>query len=199
MKLYSHISDNFFSDPLKVRKEVLGKSHAGRVNPFDKVFYPDINIDFGTDVIQEIIGNISLIVQAPIKDPVIFTRLSVKGVKAPHSAHTDTIMAQYTLLVYLNPTEQCQGGTELVEHISGKLSVNPTTQDLVDLWKADTNIQDKWKVVSNCPMAFNRAFLIDSNLFHRAQPFEGFGTDLQDGRLVLTCFFNIQEEKDKNI
>lgn len=111
-----------------------------------------------------------------------FLRLSLAGSEAPHWAHHDASMGEYSLMLYMTRLDACKGGTALLEHIEYE-------QVPQEIWSRDTNRRAQWRILSECPMAPNRAFIFRSGLWHAAMPFEGFGTDAVDGRLVLTAFF----------
>lgn len=201
MNFHSCIIDNFLYAPEQFRKYAVSKSYQGVTNPQDNVTYPDVTIDIPKDISNEIIIKLSQILTsfaenkhngAQIDCKMMFMRMSKEGVHVPHQAHTDKNIADYTLLLYLNKDEDCRGGTDILEHIEG-MSIHPQTQEEIDLWKQDTNVPDKWIKTGFCPMKFNRAFILRSDLFHRAQPLGGFGQNNEDGRLVLTSFFNIKE------
>jgi len=198
MHIHSLIIDDFLDNSESFRQYAVKQSYDGIVNPQDNVLYPDITIKIPEDIALEIKTK-TLLAMGPtvsdnaiIRPQVTFMRMSKKGVHVPHQAHTDKNIADYTLLLYLNKDEDCQGGTDIVEHISG-MNIHPQDQDEIDLWKRDTNIPEQWIKTGFCPMKFNRAFILRSDLFHRAQPIGGFGQDNKNSRLVLTMFYNIEE------
>ena len=171
------VVDDFFLDYSDVRKHVTGLSYAGEVNPVDNVLYPYINTDI------------------PARDEVeyltdggfMFLRLSPEGVEAPHQAHNDSSMADNTLLIYL-----CEGpgGTSLVRHKETGLYKQPETEEELAIWQRDYNIYDAWEVTHMFDLIPNRAVSFPSTLMHRAEPVNGFGKTAEDGRLVLTCFYD---------
>ena len=197
MKLNSLILDNFLQDPDVLLKHAHNQSFDGVKNPTDGVVYPDININIPDEVKIEILGKITDVFQSiqnprsVIINPLFFMRRSIKDVHVPHQAHTDLSMGSHTLLLYLNKEYPDNYGTEIVEHKSGTMAINPQTKEQEDLWRKDTNTPDAWKVISFCKGEYNRGFILRSELFHRAQPVSGFGDNNENGRLVLVCFFTI--------
>lgn len=150
----------------------------GVVNPIDGVIYPDISVD------------IPKAVRAFLGSPkTVFMRLSLLGVKAPHQAHTDTLMGRESLMLYLSRPEHCRGGTSLVKHIETGMTSDPKTKEEEAIWKRDTNNPRAWMVYDIAVMQPNRAVMFDASLMHRAEPVGGFGTDAKNGRLVLTAFY----------
>lgn len=189
MKLHSLIIDDFFEDGREVRDEALKLSYEGVTSPFDGVFYPNISLKVPGPILDEMLNKLSTIIE-PVKRSTNFIRLSTEGTMAPHQAHTDKIMGKYTALIYLNEIFPKDSGTTILEHSSGLMASHPKTKTEEEIWARDTNDSQMWKIVGNCPMKFNRLFVIDSELFHRSEPVGGFGSTIEDGRLVLISFFN---------
>ncbi len=178
--LHSVILDDFLPDFAGWRAWADGLTYRDEVNPVDGVTYPGICREvptFGTR------ARLSAIMGRPITLNRLFLRLTLEGMTVPHHAHHDAAMGEFSMMVYLNRAEHCAGGTALIEHISG---VDPD----VETWQRDTNRAHMWRDVSLCQMAPNRAFVFRSNLWHRAEPIGGFGTDAANGRLVMTGFFS---------
>ncbi len=150
------------------------------VSPVDRVVYPNI-VDLMA-LAPTIGGLLSRAVQRPCIVNHCFMRLSLAGQDPPHWAHHDGLMGGYSLMVYLNRAEHCQGGTALLEHVDGE------PDDAT--WMRDTNRPEAWREVSRCDMAPNRAFVFPAQMWHAALPMGGFGSNPYDGRLVLTAFFD---------
>lgn len=176
---HSMIIDEFLPDFDDFRAWADVQSYGPVINPADGVEYPGICKSvpvFGTRVrLQAIMGQ-------PVNIRTAFMRLSLEGSRAPHQAHNDALMGQYSLMLYLNRAEHCRGGTSLVRHVSG---------DDISYWHTDHSDPDKWQVYSMAEMQPNRAFIFRAELFHRAEPIGGFGNDPANGRLVFTCFFDV--------
>lgn len=161
-----------------LRKHCDKISYQGVVNPVDGIVYPDISVDIPEQV-KLFMGN----------PKTIFMRLSLCGVKAPHQAHTDTLMGRESFMLYLCRSEHCQGGTSLVEHIETGMRSDPKNQEEEAIWKRDTNNPKAWRAYDMARMQPNRAVFFAASLMHRAEPVGGFGTDAKNGRLVLTAFY----------
>lgn len=153
-------------------------NYQGVVNPVDKIVYPDISVDIPAKV-REFLG----------RPKTAFMRLSLAGVKAPHQAHTDTLMGTQSMMLYLTRARHCQGGTSLVQHIETGMRSDPRTLEEEAIWQRDTNNPHAWMVYDIAIMAPNRAVFFDANLMHRAEPVGGFGSNPLNGRLVLTAFY----------
>lgn len=190
MKLDSMIVDGFFSKDSLFELKNLEFNDV--VSPDDGVKYPGICPDVSDRTQAEANFNFQTIFQRPIHIRRVFYRLSLPGMDAPHQAHTDLIMGAYTALIYLTPDEFIPkgSGTSILEHENG-MRVTPRNPEEEAIWRADTNTPERWKTVGFCPMKYNRLFLINSDLFHRAEPIGGFGKSKDDGRVVFTAFFDV--------
>lgn len=149
-------------------------------SPVDGVVYPGIcaEVPVAIEVESELcrlFGDVDI--------QTMFMRLSTEDAKAPHGAHTDSVMGDYSLMLYMGD----EGGTEFLQHECG-MATNPTTQEQEKLWQQDTNQPDKWQVINQCRMRQNRACVFRSDRFHRASP--SYGNNPANGRLVLSAFFN---------
>lgn len=183
------VKNNFLEDYPSFRAHCDSVDYNGCINEADKVFYPGVSLDIPNNVRHEVQEKIENIEGHKINVNALFLRMSVEGVKAPHQAHTDTIMGDKSFMLYLNKEEDCQGGTSLVQHESG-LYREPCCESSVQVWKSDHSNKDKWSVTDICEMKENKACIFDAQLMHRAEPVNGFGSTPEDGRLVLTVFFS---------
>lgn len=177
--LHSAILDDFLTDFAGWRQWADTCEFRDEVNPADGVTYPAICKRvpiYGTH------QRLAAVMGRPVRLNALFMRLSLAGAPCPHQAHHDGLMGDFSLMLYLNRPEHCRGGTELIEHVDGEPDVAT--------WERDTNVVEKWRRVSLCPMVPNRAFIFRSTLWHRALPIGGFGTDQTNGRLVMTGFFS---------
>ena len=193
MKLHSIVIDDFFDSGFLIRAHAISTAYKDQLST-DGVVYPDISIEIPEEIKQEFKDKLETLVGGKIKEFTPFLRLSRQGVPVPHQAHTDAILGQWTALVYLNRPEQCIGGTSLLKHVSG-MDTHPSTPEQEELWRQDTNDPTKWLSIGGCAMAFNRLYMVDSRLFHRAEPIGGFGDSNETGRLVMVAFFTLEERK----
>lgn len=186
------IVDNFLPSWKLLREYLDSAPFADVVNPVDSVRYPGICTVLPDTIKVEVPKRLAEIHGQPVKINALFMRLSLKGVDAPHQAHTDSTMGQRSLMLYMNRFEHCVGGTSLVRHLAtGMESDIALTPYLQRVWLRDTNRPTAWSIVSMAHMEPNRAFLFDSRLMHRAEPVGGFGTNKKNGRLVLTAFYDL--------
>ena len=179
MNLSWLVIDDFHPEFESLRELADVLDYEDVINPVDGVVYPGI-------CRIEDLGVRELLEQALHRKVTVhhqFLRLSLAGAEPPHWAHHDGTMGDYSLMLYMTRLDACKGGTALLEHIEYDTYVPD------EIWRRDTNRRQQWRVLSECPMRPNRAFIFRANLWHAALPFGGFGTDAIDGRLVLTAFF----------
>jgi len=185
------IVDDFLDDIEGVRAYASTLDFQGMTNPEDGVFYSGVSIDIENRLQAEYVYKLSKLFGQEITPNYMFFRLSTVDSLAPYQAHTDMIMGTHAAIVYLNREEDCRGGTELVRHIETGMDYNPKDEVELALWEAEQNMPDKWEQVELAEMAENRLVLIDAALMHRSLPIGGYGHDISDGRIVLTCFFSV--------
>lgn len=159
-------------------------------NPVDGVVYPLICADIPDGIKAEIFAKLEAFKGAPIESPTLFMRRSPAGVRVPHAVHSDMSMGRYSLMLYLNRSAHCQGGTSFLSHKATGIGYNPEHPVFAAIVVEDQNNPDAWTVREMVDMQPNRAVIFDASRLHRAEPTGGFGTDPRDMRVVLTCFFS---------
>lgn len=180
-----------FLDSFDSLREYADSASFGTIrNDADGVDYPEICADIPDHVKAEIFSRLESIKGAPVDNPVLFMRRSPAGIHCPHQVHSDKTMGKYSLMLYMNRIEDCQGGTSFLSHKATGIGYNPEWQEFVSIITADQNNSDAWDVRELASMQPNRAVIFDAARLHRAEPVGGFGETPQDMRLVLTCFFS---------
>jgi hypothetical protein len=185
------IIDNFLDDFDSFRSYCDNLDYSGVKNPVDKVFYPGATFDIPEEIKDEVALKVKNLFNQEINPVGMFVRLSKEGDYAPHQAHTDTLMAEYTMILYLNRMEDCMGGTSFVIHKDTGMYETPINEKQLAVWEADYNTPDMWQIFKMCSMLPNRALIFPSEKMHRSEPVGGFGKDPQDGRLIFGMFFNL--------
>lgn len=186
--------DNFLPEEMFARLRDFADSanYKNEYNPADGAYYPGISKNIPDDIQYHIWEELAWAHAVnKVKPNYTFMRLSVEGTPTHERYHTDVAMGEYTLVLYLNRTEHCQGGTDVVAHCSGFAFTPRDAEDYV-LYKEDQDNDAAWDIVHRCKMKSNRAFIVNSDRLHVAQPKGGFGKDTTDGRLVLCCFYEVQ-------
>lgn len=177
------VADGFLKTYQELKDFSQTCSFGDMENPKDGVVYPYI-CEPPDSVVVEIHQKLSEFKGSPIEDPTIFIRMSPKGVEPPHYAHTDTIMGDYSFMLYLNN----DGYTGFLRHIMTGISYQPVLEKFSDIIVEDQNNHDAWAVYQKVLAKENRAAIFDARCIHAASP--GFGESQDEARIVLTCFFS---------
>lgn len=182
------IFDNFLSPSTyaAIREYADNAFYKDYTSPVDGVIYPGVCVVIPSFIKFEILANLHCWGGSKPKNVMMFMRLSLAGVKAPHSAHHDGVMGKFSLMLYLNRAEHCNGGTELLTHTETGYCESDKDNDA--LLYEQSNNKEAWHCNFIAKMDTNRAFLFNANRFHRAT--ESFGDSPENGRLLLTAFFS---------
>src|SRR5580658_3449137 len=188
--------DDFAQDAEEVRERVISGAFRSHVGPDGATYtgISDVPVPHWPDRIAECIG-------APIEPKLSCFRINYAG-EMPHSwVHSDDICAKYASVLYLNPPEQCQGGTAFWRHEGLRIDHLPTREQIaasgfgadwfLEMMTREWKELKYWRQVGFVPMQFNRFITYPTSLFHSRYPFEGFGTTPADGRLIWICFYDI--------
>lgn len=183
--------EDFLEDYEGFREHVESISYEGVKSPYDGVVYPDVSIDIPEEVFKEVKGKLEALFKAEVEVNAMFLRLSTEGVHVPHQAHHDLLMGDYSLMLYLGRREI--GGTSFLKHTE----LGYTDESIPkEVFERDTNLKDKWEIVGMCQAKPNKACIFDAGTLHRAEPVGGYGSSVEDGRLVLTAFFEVKDDKE---
>lgn len=180
--------DDFLETYDTLKQHSLTCEFSDLENEKDGVVYPHICPDIPEDVKKEIFDKLSAFKGEAIKDPTLFMRMSPAGVKVPHIAHTDIVMGQYSLMLYLHERED--SATAFLRHLMTGIAYQPVLDGFVKIVQDDMNKPDEWVVYQRALSKENRALIFDAGFIHRAEPIGGFGDTQDEARIVLTCFFS---------
>lgn len=188
--------ENFAPDAEAVREAVIAGSFATRQGPdgADYTGISDYPVPHWFTRIGEVLGR-------EVVPRLSCFRLNLAG-ELPHSwVHSDDICAQYASVLYLNPPEQCAGGTAFWKHAALGVSYLLSREELeargmdadafYKLMNREWKDADAWRQVAFMEMKFNRFLTYPTCFFHSRWPWEGFGTSPQDGRLIWACFYDL--------
>ncbi len=126
-------------------------------------------------------------------------RITLAGGASRYLVHADPTLLDWVGVMYLNPPEQCRGGTAFFRHKGLNSDRTPMSQEELAaygpasvgaLLRQDGNDSDKWQHLMTVPMRFNRLILYRPWLWHSAG--EAFGASLEDGRLIQLVAFQTQ-------
>lgn len=192
MKPTIAIFDDFFPDPERARQAIVSGQFVDVKNPIDGVVYPGINHQLPGWVEFFVLRRLSVVLNGPVTSKAMFARLtsSVTG-PAPHQIHSDTIMGQYSAHVYLSREWPEGAGTSFWSHESEGFMHTEET-DIAKI-SVDMHRREPWRNDLRCQGLFNRILIHDARYWHCAEPVGGWGSTPEDGRLVLTCFFDAEK------
>jgi hypothetical protein len=195
------VVDDVYDDPEQIRQGAhrlsypspsAGANYAGR-NSSDKLLLAD------TDKMLSWVAGESL-TGAPDRAHGAL-RLTLAGDVGRYCVHVD-VGVDWSGVLYLNRPEQCRGGTHFFRHRPTGTDHAPvaaadltrcdakTPQEAHDrILGQDSNDETQWEPLVTVPMRFNRLVLFRPLLWHSAG--DGFGTSIEDGRLVQLFFLRV--------
>lgn len=187
--------DNFASDAVEVRRAVIDGGFKKEIGP-DGAEYTGISL-YPVPHWHE---RIAQLIRCSIVPRLSGFRLNLAG-EFPHSwVHSDDICASYASVLYMNPPEQCQGGTAFWKHAGLGLDHLPSKPELAKqglyadsfykLIEREWKVKEAWTQYGMAEMKWNKFITYRTNLFHSRWPFEAFGSGPEDGRLVWVCFYD---------
>lgn len=158
--------------------------------------YENVNI---RDIPPDFNQAITNLYGRPIKMLKEAFRLGYKDSQLHNLVHADHCCAQLAAVYFLNPLDQCQGGTAFWRHKKFGWEMMPTQQDLDDVGYSieemahDWQNSEAWEMVSLAGMRTNRIITYPTNAFHSRWPWQGFGdkSKPEEGRLVFCAFFDL--------
>ena len=191
MKAQLFVADDFLDSPDGVREMAL-KVDYGTVE-FEGHKYHGLSQD-SQPVVEE---KIEALVGFPVDIKHSYYRLSPEGNETTVWIHPDTMCSEYAGVLFLNPPEQCRGGTAFWTHNpTGWDEIpegEPLTEQMAKVLNEDGNAQERWgvwRMDTLVGMKFNRFIAYPSRCFHSRWPRDGWGKTKEDARLVWVVFFN---------
>ena len=207
-----HVVDDFLEDPVDYRRAALAL-------PYRSVLYSGQNfpgIQTEGRLEQQLMTRIATVLGHRIKfdspDNGSF-RVSYGESTARADIHVDNdrpdLGAAYAAVLYLNPPDQCVGGTTFWKHRATGWDKCPTPAELKAAGYADYRAfgqrwlpplakdeefnlirqrrQDAWQAVIEVPMRCNRLIIYMGHFFHSISSV--FGNETANGRLVQLFYF----------
>lgn len=191
------VIDDLLPNPDEVREAVLNQEFKDVIGP-DGAPYKNI----GTNVVPDIYSKIADIYgRDKIDVKLSFVRMDPEGSETHSFCHADKICANYAALLYLNPPEQCSGGTAFYRHKPTGLDALPSDAAVQMLGMElgrfhntmtnETKNPDSWDMVGFVGMKFNRLITYPSKMWHSRFPHASFGKTKQNSRIVQVVFFDL--------
>lgn len=185
--------DNFLPDPAAYREMALAQPFYSVKGP-DKEYYHGISVR-PTDELQPLLSG-----KLGKKVSLDYCLLRQNNGDDVHRIHADSAYSDYAFVLFLNPPEQCQGGTAFWRHKQYGFSAWPTEREIRLKGKSPVRVfrqlqtewQDlsKWEQLHLAEMKWNRCICYPTKDFHSRWPLEGFGTEKENSRLIAIGFFN---------
>lgn len=180
------IIDEFLPNPLAVREHARLSEYYDWLGPDGQV-YRRVSLCKVPGVerqLFEIFGEYEMLGQA--------YRLNYDGESPNQSIHSDMGWGTHALVLYL-----CEGpgGTAFWKHKeTGADRIVSGDTELLEQIKNDWEDANKWELRHTVQLKFNRAVIYSSDLFHSRYPFEAFGWNPGNGRLIAVAFFTPSKE-----
>lgn len=191
------VVDDFFSDPQALREAALRLDY-----PVQQGAFPGRNSlqRIGMPGLAEAVSRIVGEPLKPVEPPQSHAkcRITLAADEGRAKVHID--QSHWSGILYLSRPEDCRGGTDFFRHrrtgsdrapidanelaAMGYASMAEMHRDIVE---RDSNDDAAWEPTMQVPMRFNRLVLLRPWLWHTAGA--GFGTTLEDARLVYLMFF----------
>lgn len=175
--------DDFLDDPMAARQQILDLDFQAPPNP--EVGVISFNGPIPDSLVEELDQKLSAHFGTPVEfHPRSKCALTFANVPKRNICHVDggnnMCMFNWTVVVYLNTPEQCQGGTNMYRHIP--------TGDLHNkrghgFYAADYRDPKKWELVGQAEMEFNRVLLCPAWRFHGLD--FTFGDSKETARMTL--------------
>jgi len=180
------VADDFYEDPLDVRKFALSQDFDVRGN-FPNSRTKPLSSDSAKSTIQKLImPHGGKITEWPNEYNGAFQFTTQFDRSWIHADNGTT----WAALVYLTPNAPLTAGTAIFRHKETGLMEWPMDKDTQDKINADSQDLTKWEIVDRVGNVFNRIVLYRGYMFH--QSLDYFGRDKFDGRLFQTFFFSTQ-------
>ena len=194
------IIDDFFDNPMDVRKRALAMTYAppdpqqnypGRMSA-KPMLWPNIDQMFSSFVSEPLVGNTEKLHG--------YFRITYGNDTGGSDIHIDTNNV-WAGVLYLTLPEHCKGGTEFYRHRKFGTEHAPMKPEDLKAYGASNHMEAMTKVFAGrgkdrgnwertmvLPMKFNRLVLFRSWYWHTAG--ESFGDTPENARLVQLFFFN---------
>jgi hypothetical protein len=179
------VVDNFYNDVDSVRKLALSQEFSIRGN------YPGLRTkSFLTDSAKDVINSIVFHASGGVTDWLLdenndgytgsFQICTASDRTWIHSDYNN----MWAGVCYLTPNAPLSSGTAFYIHKETGNTKSMGTND----FREDSYDYTKWEMVDKVSNIYNRLILFRGNLFHASLDY--FGTNLENGRLFQTFFFN---------
>ena len=175
--------DDFLDNPHQAREQILNLDFQAPLDPKNGV------VSFNGHIPENLLAEMKPKIEKALSKRIDFhprskCALTFEKHPHPHVCHVDggNNMSRFnwTVIVYLNEPEQCNGGTNFFKHIPtghiyNKEGINRYFQDYSD--------KTKWEMIEQVDMKFNRVLFCPAWLFHSLA--FTFGETKENARMTL--------------
>jgi hypothetical protein len=151
---------------------------------------------------EEIAPHLEALLGKKVSVDLCLARVNYAGEMPNNAVHTDEAYSKYAYILYLTKPEDCRGGTAFWRHKKYGWLGFPTDQEILrtgksrkricDMLREDMNRLDAWEQIHVEEMRFNKLICYPCAQWHSRWPFEAFGSDKSDARLINVGFFNAE-------
>jgi hypothetical protein len=206
------IVDNVYRDPDYVRGLALSLSYHRRAGSYPGYFaYLSVSASPVLDLINTLMSDIIgayLTFTFPYKDDLVFAIVTDRAADlspGQRRPHVDDF-CDFAALIYLNPPEQCSGGTSFWRHRPTGMELAPDGADPASIPTREapsdqpaagdatgypSDSTEVWELTHVLPARYNRLVVYNSQLIH--SPFykeDDFGTTLPARRLTQNFYLD---------
>jgi hypothetical protein len=189
--------DDFLPDALSYRASLLAQPFYD-IRHSDGETYKHISVRPP----EEIAPHLAARLGKKVSIDLALGRLNYAGEQPNNAVHTDDAFSAFAYILYLNLPEQCRGGTAFWKHKKYGWTEFPTDQEILatgkskqricNMLRADMNNLAAWEQIHVEEMAFNRMICFPCKQWHSRWPFEAFGTEKNEARLINVGFFSAE-------
>ena len=192
------VVDDFYTDPLAIRRKALGDDYppvtGQRTFPGRNSARPFLPPQLDR-IVSTVVGEAVVNCTRPRSFHGCF-RITLAGEESRYLVHVDPSFLYWVGVAYLSLPEDCRGGTSFYRHKALASDRTPLSQDelaphgvadVAALLQRDGRDPACWERVMTVPMRFNRLILYRPWLWHSAEP--GFGDRPDNARLIQTLSF----------
>lgn len=194
-----HVIDDFLEDPAAARAAALALDYPP---PAADAYFPGRN-SAGRLPLPDLDGRLSRLARTPLvptpRTVHGHTRISFAGETGRGGIHVD--QSHWSGVLYLSEPVGEDSGTDFYRHRASGMTRAPLNRtelarygvdDYPQMWTEvitpHTNDMTRWEHVRRVEMKFNRLVFFRPWLWHAAGP--GFGSTLEDGRLIVVIALN---------
>lgn len=184
-----HVIDNYFSDPIAVRQQMLELDYNTSVN--EDTYYSGI-VDITPYVSHELIHYVQHIKRRPVESYYGHSRFITYEQQSGSWVHCDS-HCDVAAMIFMTPDPPDDTGTSFFTH-KVRDDLIGRGSDFTDAeFQRESRDITRWTETVRINNIFNRCMIFDTNIYHQARC-NGFGTTKEDSRLFQIIFFKLKDQ-----